>query len=301
MGPTGPAGNQTYTINQFRLTLTSHLPVTINDVSGAGTLYLSPLGEDATQAATTGTAQISLPNGSSGGWSILSSAQVSLSLTVATGKNYDVFAYNSSGTLTLALGSAWTNDTTRADALGCLDGIPTNSVTVAGQTANKCLYLGTIRATGTNAIEDSNSNRFLWNYYNRVGRRLYVDTTGYGAGFTPSGAVSWHQVNGSTANQVNFVIGVAEDALWAQIAHYCNSTNTQVNYAGIGLDTTTSPDCQAQFSFGPASISYVAQVTKIYLPGIGKHYIAALEMSTGGGATYFTQSGETYVTGIVYG
>ena len=182
------------------MTLTTHVPYTSSDVTGAGTLRLTPIGEQFTGAGTTGTAQISLPNGSSGGWSILSSAEVSLSLTITSGKNYDVFAYNNSGTLTLALGSAWTNDTTRADALGCLDGIPTNSVTVASQTANKCLWLGTIRASGTNTTEDSIANRFVCNFYNAIQKSaLFTDATTSGYSRT---ATTYAQAG---SIQVNFI------------------------------------------------------------------------------------------------
>ena len=112
-----------------RLTLTSGTPVTTADVTGAGTLYYTPYVNG----------QIALYDGSST-WTVYTFTERSLALTVTSGKNYDVFAYNNSGTVTLELSAAWTNDTTRADALTTQNGVTVKS----GATTRR--WLGTIRA-----------------------------------------------------------------------------------------------------------------------------------------------------------
>ena len=105
------AGATPYALAGGRLTLTSGTPVTTSDVTGAGTLYYTPY--------TSG--QIALYSGSA--WVVYTFTERSLSLTLTSGKNYDVFLYDNSGTLTLELSAAWTNDTTRADALTTQDGV----------------------------------------------------------------------------------------------------------------------------------------------------------------------------------
>lgn len=95
-----------------RLTLTSGTPVTTSDVSNATAIYFTPFHGN----------KISLYNGSV--WQLLSFSEISLALgTISSGTNYDVFAYNNSGTVALDSIVAWTNDTTRATALALQDGI----------------------------------------------------------------------------------------------------------------------------------------------------------------------------------
>jgi hypothetical protein len=85
---------------------------------------------------------------------------------VVTGKNYDVFIFPSGATVGLELGSAWTSDTARADALGTQDGI---FVKAADHTR---LWVGIVRATASGQTEDSQARRFVANYYNPVPRAV---------------------------------------------------------------------------------------------------------------------------------
>jgi hypothetical protein len=94
-------------INECRLTLETGVPVSTTDQTGKTTVYLTPV---------TGT-RLALYNGTAWGlYSLAADKSVALG-TLTSDKFYDVFAYDSSGTVTLELSAAWTNDTTRADAL----------------------------------------------------------------------------------------------------------------------------------------------------------------------------------------
>ena len=144
---------------QGRLTFTSGSPIMTSTVSSAGTIYYTPYNGNL----------ISLYNGTS--WKTMSFSEISLSLTLTSGKNYDVFAYDNSGTVTLELSSAWTNDTTRTDALTLQDGVYVKS----GATTRK--YLGTLRASGTNvscfiyggiATGGTEAKLYLYNQYNQL-------------------------------------------------------------------------------------------------------------------------------------
>ncbi len=147
-----------------RLTTESGVPISTSDRTAQGTIYWTPyLGST-----------VSLYDGSN--WASYAFTERSLALTITSGKNYDVFLYNNSGTITLELSAAWTDDNTRATALVLQDGIYVKS----GATTRR--YVGTIRASGTNQTSDSGGGtttqvggqRYVWNYYNRVGRWLAV-------------------------------------------------------------------------------------------------------------------------------
>ena len=130
----------------------------------------------------------------------LSSAQ-SLTFTLVVGKNYDVFAFDNSGTPKLELGTAWTSDSVRSTALVLQDGIYAKS----GATTRR--YVGTIRTTVVaGQCEDSLVNRLVYNYYNRVLRKMYcIEATSHAY----SGAYrKWN--NSDTNNLLAWVMGVPD-------------------------------------------------------------------------------------------
>ena len=206
-------------INGFRLTLTTVTPVTTSNVTAAGTIYACPYKGR----------QIALYDGSN--WNIRTSAEFSLAISgLTSGKPYDVFCYDNSGTPTLEF-LVWTNDTTRATALAYQDGVLVKS----GAATRR--YLGTFYTTSTTTSEDSETKRFLYNYYHRVRRTLNkTDST---ASWTYTTA-SYRQANNAAANQVEAIQGVAEDAVFIDVRF---STSLSSGFsscpAGIGIDSTT--------------------------------------------------------------
>lgn len=77
---------------QARLTLTSGTPITSSNVTGAGTLYWTPIDNG----------QITLYDTSANLWKRLTLTEISLSLAgLIVGVIYDIFVYNNSGTPTL--------------------------------------------------------------------------------------------------------------------------------------------------------------------------------------------------------
>lgn len=266
----------------FRLSLTSGVPVTVADVTGAGTIYAVP---------RTGN-QISLYDGAE--WVVRSSAEFSLALSALTsGKPYDVFCYDNSGTPTLEF-LAWTNDTTRATALAYQDGVLVKS---GGATRR---YLGTFYTTGTATTEDSAANRYLWNYYHRTDRQMVRNEATATWTYTTN---TWRQANAATANQLNFVIGVAEDMVYAHAAGAArNSTAQQVAYVGIGLDSTTvnSATLMPLASIFSSATHYVAVNAEYFgMPAAGRHYLAWLEIDvTATNTTTWAGSQDSAKSGI---
>src|SRR5207244_3794732 len=111
-----------------------------SDQSNKGTLYLTPIFNNGT--ITTAYGNIGLLS-SGGVVSLRNSQEVSLSLTLTSGKVYDVWVYDNSGVPALEV-LAWTNVTTRATGLAYNNGI----ITKSGDQTRR--YVGTIYANGTN-------------------------------------------------------------------------------------------------------------------------------------------------------
>lgn len=246
-------------VSELRLTLTSGTPVTTADVTAASTLYLTPyLGN-----------RIRIYDGTR--WNQYQTAEVSLALTLTSGKNYDVWAYDSGGTVTLET-LVWTDDTTRATALTTQDGVYVKS----GATTR--LYLGTIRASATDDTEDSAAKRFVWNMYNRVPR--------YGSGSftTDRSTASTTYVELNSEIRIGFVVGLAGDAvLGSATGSAIGGAANQVSTA-IGFDGTTATQGTTGYSDPAVARLAFAVVGSIYT-GIGYHYMTLLGHSQSGATT----------------
>lgn len=275
----------------FRLTTESGVGVSTSDRTSQGTIYATPYGPNA--------GLITLYDGTR--WRLYDNAEVSLSLSATSGKNYDVFMYDNSGTLTLELSAAWTNDTTRANALGTV-----NNITVGGGTpANTRRWLGVIRASGSNVTEDSGGGsttqvggkRFVWNAYNQVARHLAVVDKTDSWTYTTA---TIRQANGNAGNQVEYVSGVSHITVVAHIASLASNSSAAAAQIGVGVDSTTAfsglPDYSALPSGDlaqPLRAAYTGQ------PGLGYHKICWLERSDAVGTT--TWSGDAGVSYIQSG
>ena len=242
-----------------RLTLTTATPVTTSNVTGATTVYYTPFIGN----------QIGLY--SSSVWTGITFSELSLALgTVTSGLPYDIFIYNNAGTATMEK-LAWTDGTTRATALTTQDGV----LVKTGDATRR--YIGTIYTTSTTATEDSLTNRYVWNLYNRVPRLFYFTDTTNSWSYTTA---AWRQWDNTSANQVNFVVGWTIEPVEASFtaASYCTGI---VNYtfAGIGLDrSTTASDAKINgLMFGPADTSVAGTAIYQDYPSVGKHYLAAME------------------------
>ena len=246
-----------------RLTVVSGKPFPTTDRTSQGTLYFTPyIGN-----------RISIYDGSN--WISYALSEISLSLTVTSGNNYDVFIYDNSGTLTLEL-SAWTDDTHRATAIVLQDGVYVKN----GATTRR--YLGTIRASGTNIIEDSAQKRFLWNMYNRVPRKLHSHDTSVSWTYA---STTWRQANASNVNQVEVVIGLEEGFVILSAETLCTASGV----TGIGFDSTTTLFSACGITTGTVSIS----CHFVHSTPSGYHFYAQLERVDSGTVTFDGTAGNS--------
>jgi hypothetical protein len=206
-----------------RLTLATGTPVTTTNLSGQNVLYFTPYKHGG----------LALWNEPRQQWQWVVTPEVQLTLSgLSSGFNHDVFAYMNAGVVTLEVGAAWTNNTTRSAVLARRDGVLVLS------SDHRRRYLGTLRATSSNLTSDADFQRFLWNFYNQVPRDCYVqDTT---ASWTWNSA-SFRQVRGQTGNRVEVVVG---DVTAVHSEAYLTQSGLPAGtgvamWTGIGIDSTT--------------------------------------------------------------
>ena len=270
-------------ICEFRLTLTTGTPVTTADVVDVTPLYMTPYKGN----------RIALYNGTN--WNVRTSAQISVAGGLTASKVYDVFCYDNGGTPTLEL-LAWTNDTTRATALTTQDGVLVKTGALTRR------YLGTIRTNLSGNFVDGMANRWVWNYYNRILRPMRVLEATDSWNYTTA---TIRQANNAATNQLDFVIGVSEDVVSANLMFAAsNDTGGLGVSAAIGLDTTTAYTAGQLY----ASLTIIAAETgqvrfgsaqiKLY-PGVGRHYLSWNEVSGATGTTtWYGDQGGANQSGI---
>lgn len=276
--PFGPDNS----VCDFRLTLTTALPITTADVTGATTIYWTPYKGN----------RCAVYNGTS--WVLTNFAQKSLALgTLTSGRNYDIFLDWNGSAWGLDFGTVWTDATTRAVALTLQDGV----LGVAGVGGTFSRYIGTIFTSSTTQTEDSFAKRYLWNYYNRVRRPMkVVEAT---ASWTYTTA-TFRQANGAAANQLDCVIGVAEEMVNAQVQASVQGSAARLCAVGIGVDSTSVNSAQL-FGGGVFTTGTEAAICSYRgYPAAGRHTFPWLERSETGGTTTWlgTDASGSAVSGI---
>lgn len=269
---------------QGRLTLTSGTPVTTADVTAATTVYYTPYHGsfiplwNGTQFTPVYFNEISAAMGSNWSASTL----------------YDWYVYNDAGTLRLCTGAAWTNSaagtSARSETLTLKQGIYVNNASMTCRYSNSATvtvaayygtYVGTMRTTGsTGTTEDSLLNRLLWNNYNRVVHRQEFSD---GANWAYNTATI-RQCDGSSSNQVNFVVGLVEDVAQVSTMTFVTVSTTLQPQAGYGLNSTTAFSQGISF-IAPSTAAPFIEVAGNRYPVLGYNYLSGLEQGPGSGTT----------------
>jgi hypothetical protein len=292
---------------QGRLTLATATPVLTSDQTAKTTIYYTPF------------VGCAAPFWDGVDWTLASLAELSLALDSnsghtgyhQSGKNFDLFLDYNGGTPRLVSGPAWTDDTTRADALARLNGLWVNNAsivvrfgTASGDTAtiaaNLLTYVGSFRASANGQTEftiapaaaagGTNNKLYLWNAYNRVPVaamcRESADSWTYGT-------ASWRSANNSTSFRIAYIVGLAEDPVEATYhGHINNATNQAL--IGVGIDSTSA---FSGFPGANGGAAVAVSVKGVYrgVPGLGFHYAQAIEYTTGGTTTFYGDAGSPTV------
>lgn len=279
-GPQGTAGTNGASVyhkrySQGRLSLDTSTAITTSDQTAKTTVYFVPyLG-----------GQISLYNGSS--WIVRTlGSSISVGVPATTSTNFDIFAYDNSGTVTLETVD-WSSNTARATDLTDQDGILVKS----GAPTRR--YLGTGRTTTSSGqIEDSVTKRFLWNYYHRQPRTLRASHTSnhtYNSNTTRSCA-------NATNTRVEVVVGYANTALDLNIHTIASGTYGDKLSIGIGMDRTNGADSDINALIREIWNKFSGAL--IQSPALGYHYYQCVESNWSTGATGVYN---TTLTGVIEG
>lgn len=206
---------------QGRLTTSSGNPVTKTDQTSIGTVYWTPFKGN----------QISLYVSSV--WTTRTFTQITISVPATTNTIYDVFLYDSGGTVTSEL-VAWSSDTARATALAYQDGVLVKS----GDATRR--WVASFRTTSVSGnTEDSKTKRLVYNYYNRVQKPLNVNDSTSSWNYSTS---TWRYANNSSSNRVEVLQGVVEDqvivngtVIWSE-----GGATLRTGVPGIGINVSNA-------------------------------------------------------------
>jgi hypothetical protein len=232
--------------------------------------------------------------GASGLQQTLADTTKSPAATVAN-TNYDMFVWvDTGGVVRCTRGPAWTSTLARSAGTALAQSGPylTNNVAITnGPAANRGTYVGTIATNASNfcswqfgglATGGTPGIFPCWNMYNRVDVGTMVSDAA--ASWTYSSS-TWRQADGSAGNQVSFIVGWQEDAVFAEYMTLTQGTNLPPSFAavGIGIDTLAQIAGSTAGATTPVSgtAGLYAQSFAMYAgnPAVGSHILYAMEMS----------------------
>lgn len=304
------SGSSSPTITpQGRLSLVTGVPVMTSNQAGATTVYFMPYGGN----------YIPLYNGSS--YTVTTFAELSQTTADATkspaavtlNSNYDMFVWNDSGTVRCTRGPAWSSGTTRGTGAGTTElqlvgGLYLNKVAITnGPAANRGTYVGTVRSNASSTIDwifgtagaGGVAGVFnVWNAYNRVMVGCTVIDTN--AAYTYASGTP-RQKDASTGNQISFLVGLAEDVVYVSNSDFITLAAVVGNWANssIGLDSITASSVFAGFQNVAANTMFTCpSCQKTWYPGLGTHYVASIENSSG--TNTFNAQGVNSTLGLTF-
>lgn len=293
-----PAGEQLRSLQAVilprgRLTLTSGTPVMTSGASAQTTIYYTPFNGnivpiyDGTKFVPTVFSELSLALSSNSGHTGYHQS----------GKNFDLFVINDSGTIRLASGPAWTNDSTRAESLSRINGILVSDASIvlrfgsaSGNTVTytgRATYVGTFRATANGQTSLTNARGFLVNYYNREAWNLKGELT------TSRTTTSASFAEFNSEIRIEWLAIENVEAAVSLVGTGGNSVVATVGF-GIAVDSTTAVissvsdtipantyRCVLGFSAVPKGLS------------VGYHYATLLGATNAGTLTAYGAAGTT--------
>jgi hypothetical protein len=269
------------TVNEFRLTLVSGTPIVADDTYAAGTtVYCTPYTGD----------RIALYD-SVPGWQVFTTAELSIDVSGLSAGVYDLFIYNDSGTPTLEIGPAWSDNNTRSTDLAIQDGVYVNSSDATQR------YLGTFYTAGGSSsvyVTDNLNGRVLYNAQNRIPRFFVAN----GNTFTSNSG--W-----SSIFSVPFLQGLLVESLsaWGVALGQGDGSSVAAEIS-LGLESNGNPDIYNSLA-ATIGTSYLSCTFVRYLSQVGLDGLALYFQSADGATTVnLLDDGMgrslSYVTGIVW-
>lgn len=179
-----------------------------------------------------------------------------------------------------------------------------NGVKYLGTSGNAAnwRFVGWVRTNGSTQFVDSDTQRFVINYYNRRPLKLfacpgYVNNDVSSSWTTTSG--TWVRANGSSGDTIEW-IGNGEDA--AQISAFacCTNNGQNYNFIGIALDATTSVKSSSLTKVSIATEVYPLAASYNELPTEGYHISYLMARVSNGTGTFYADSNRGGATADPY-
>lgn len=243
-----------------RLTLESGVSVSSSSQTAKTTVYYTPHAHNV------------IPLWDGGGWKPVEFAETSLALGALTNAMcYDIFGYLNGDVLALEL-LAWSSSSARATGISVQDG---KYCKMGDHTR---LYLGTFYTTSTTTTEDSATNRYLWNLYNRVARGQSKSAGSSSHSYT---TFAWRSYNNDNSQRLNHVVGIAGAFTYSGV--FGAAVMTTAGTMGMGLNTTTSPTIETYgVSLSAGETANIGGGKNAGSPALGLNYWQLLERGTTG-------------------
>ena len=246
-------------VNDFRPTLTTGVPVTTSDVASSSNIYMTPYKGN----------RIALYDGAS--WNIRTSAEFSKALSGLTfGGNipYDIFVYDNAGTPTIEF-LIWTNTTTRATAIIYQDGAKVKS----GDATRR--YVGCFIPLSATTTCDTAAQRYLESEYNQVDRPL----SGTFSADRSTASATYVELN--TEIRIQFVVGADDKPIQISVNGTMSVTGTGAGSSAVAIDSTSVATAGLEAGGNPGAsgqdISIAASAPIVV--AIGYHYATILGKS----------------------
>lgn len=225
---------------------------------------------------------------------------------VAPNSVYDLFYWLDGATKRLSRGPAWSSGTARGAGAGttqihAIDGIYLNQVDITnGPAADRGTYVGSFETDGASQANwilggggagGVQANLTVWNRFNR---RLFMPLVKDTASWSDNSATI-QPLNSSILNRVRFLRGLHEDEIFAKLSALVSSAHAvsvaQSVKIGFGVDSIAAfdNDCSPASAIWPSEVDDSSSLIGVTIssffagnPGLGVHYLQALELTEDG-------------------
>jgi len=262
----------------MRLSLTTNVYITTTDVTAAGTLYW-------TTVVSGGTGVVTGYN--SAALARKTVQQKSIAVSMTSGKIKNVY-YDYDGD-TLALGADWTDDTTPSETIADEAGAPVLS------SDHTKLLIGTVRASGSNVIEDSEAKRFVYNKYNQVSRfGKRVDATGHA--YSSSTA---RYFNNDTANKIEILLGEPRSVGYSLYGDITGGAGLPAIYALLDWASGAGDSNDSVFGYFAVNTRVLDGTRTAKIIPAGYHFISIIQVGDFGNTTNSTFNATRVIADLV--
>lgn len=219
-------------------------------------------------------------------WEEFTSAQITLDLSGLTeNTNFDVFAYDNGGTVSLET-VAWTNDTTRATSLVALDGLYVKS----GDSTR--LYIGSFRTTSTGTTERQvlitssgadNTKLLLFNAYSHSQSDLVAKLNFDISNWYNTTVGTWRVANDSSGWRSQFLLGLPTLIKGFYRATANTDAISTTTVLSLGMDTVAPHSYSAPGSTNTTDPVTITALLETQM-GVGFHELLPIEFQNGAGS-----------------